>query len=259
MKIKKNDSLNNQEVHALQKNKKTSQMEKNYENEENLLKKIILFLVEKNYKYISYAYGGFESIHNQILNNKNKVYSKIKIINHIDEKCEICKINIKSAQAKIRQSQINSTKKFSDFLKFSIKDKNEIKKNATKIKEQNYKSTTIDEVNKMISSTNYFAGPCNFVLDKISEKENDEIQGLLIIYEKKLFCIKTPTQKNKPLQIIHEIFLNKIKDFKIKEKLFCYIYFINEKQFEENIIIKFNSDINSEKFVESFNKAKKEV
>ena len=111
----------------------------------------------------------------------------------------------------------------------------------------------------MISSTNYFAGPCSFISDTKLDKENNENQGLLIIYNKKIYCIKTPTQNNKPMQIIQEIVLIKIKEYKMKTKIFCYIYFINDKQNDENIIIKFNSEIDSEKFIDSFKKAKSEA
>ena len=117
----------------------------------------------------------------------------------------------------------------------------------------------MDEVNKMISSTNYFAGPCSFVLDEKKGKEKDENQGLLIISDKKLFYIKMSTQNNKQMEIINEILLIKIKECKIKSKLYCYIFFKNDKQKEEKIIIKFNSKIDLDKFQVSFKKAKSEV
>ena len=111
----------------------------------------------------------------------------------------------------------------------------------------------------MISSTNYFAGPCSFVLGNKKEKENNESQGLIIIYNKKLYCIKGPTHENKQMQIIEEIILTKIKENKIEKILYCYIYFINDKNKEDKIIIKFNSEIDLEKFIISFKKAKSEV
>ena len=86
-----------------------------------------------------------------------------------------------------------------------MKAKNPINKNEIIINNNEYKSLTIDEVNKMISSTNYFAGPCSFVLGNKKEKENNESQGLIIIYNKKLYCIKGPTHENKQMQIIEEI------------------------------------------------------
>ena len=59
------------------------------------------------------------------------------------------------------------------------------------------------------------------------------------------------------MQIIQEILLINIKEFKMKDKIFCYIKFKNDKQIIENIIIKFNSEFDSGKFIESFNKAQK--
>ena len=144
------------------------------------------------------------------------------------------------------------------FFKNSIKNKNKNEINQNEIIISNYKVVSIDEVNKMISNTNYFAGPCSFVVNK-KEKETDENQGLLIISDKKLFCIKVPNQNNKQMEIINEIFLIKIKEPKIKSKLYCYIYFLNDKQKEDNIIVKFNSEIDLQKFQDSFKKAKNEL
>lgn len=238
------------------KKKKLTQNEKNYEKEENILKSLILNLIENNYKYVSYAYGGFEKIHNEIINNRNNAYSQITLLNHIKEKCDICKNNLKTSKM-LNQSHDKLQNIFSNLFKNSIKNKNEINKNEIII--NNYKVVTIDEVNKMISSTSYFAGPCSFVLDEKKGKEKDENQGLLIISDKKLFCIKMSTQNNKQMEIINEILLIKIKDFKIKSKLYCNICFKNDKQKEEKIIIKFNSEIDLEKFQASFKKAKSEV
>ena len=259
MKPKRSNTRIGEDIEINQKKKKLSQKEKNYSKEEDLLKKLVLFLVENNYKYISYAYGGFEAIHNQLIENKNNAYSHIKILNHNEEKCDICKKNIKLAKEKLKQSVETSTNKFTKFLKNSMKAINPINKNEIIINNNEYKSLTIDEVNKMISSTNYFAGPCSFVLGNKKEKENNESQGLIIIYNKKLYCIKGPTHENKQMQIIEEIILTKIKENKIEKILYCYIYFINDKNKEDKIIIKFNSEIDLEKFIISFKKAKSEL
>ena len=61
------------------------------------------------------------------------------------------------------------------------------------------------------------------------------------------------------MQIIEEIILTKIKENKIEKILYCYIYFINDKNKEDKIIIKFNSEIDLEKFIISFKKAKSEL
>ena len=91
LKPKKSKTTKNEDIENIPKKKKLSQKEKNIEKEEKILKKITKFLIQNNYKYISYAYGGFEAIHNEIMDKKNKIYSKIKILNHIEERCEICK------------------------------------------------------------------------------------------------------------------------------------------------------------------------
>ena len=262
MKPRRNSYTNNKNKDQIQIKRKISKKEKNESKEEDILKKILLFLIENNYKYISYAYGGFEAIHEEIIKNKNKFYSKIKILNHNEEKCEICKRNKKIPKAKLRLNSEITTNKFSKLFN-SIKISNQINNNKKEInsieQKQNYRTITIDEVNKMISETKHFAGPCSFVLEKTTNKESKDNQGFLIINNKKIYCIKTPIHNNKPMQIIQEIFLMKIKEHKIDSKLCCKIIFLNEKDNKENIIIKFNSKIDSEKFIDSFNKAKIEI
>jgi len=110
------------------KKKKLTQNEKNYEKEENILKSLILNLIENNYKYVSYAYGGFEKIHDEIINNRNNAYSKITLLNHIKEKCDICKKILKTSKT-LNQSHDKLPNIFSNLFKNSIKSKNEINKN----------------------------------------------------------------------------------------------------------------------------------
>ena len=255
---KKSKSIKNEKNDDKTKKRKTSQNEKNDIKGDSLLKSLILELIADDYKYITYAYGGFEDIHDEILNNKKNAYSQIKLLNHISEKCDLCKKNAKAASKDSKKSGDIFAKKFALFFKNSIKNKNKNEINKNEIIINNYKVVSIEEVNKMISNTNYFAGPCSFVINK-KEKENCENQGLLIISDKKLFCIKVPNQNNKQMEIINEIYLIKIKEPKIKSKIYCYIYFINDKQKEENIIVKFNSEIDLQKFQDSFKKAKNEL
>ena len=117
----------------------------------------------------------------------------------------------------------------------------------------------------MISNTQYFTGPCTFInsLNQNSNEKKDDNQGLLIVDNKKLFAIKTSIYNNKPMQIIHEILLSNLKDLKIKTKLFVHIDFYSNKtnkygkKIKNNLIVKFNYEQDSIKFVNSVNKAKK--
>ena len=158
-------------------------------------------------------------------------------------------------KAKLKQSSEIFSNKLDNSLKNSIEIKKQINKKETNDNNINFKTITINEVNKMISNTNYFAGPCSFVFENKISTEKSDNQGLLIIYKEKLFCIKTPIQNNMPMKIIQEISLINMKDIKMKDQIFCYIN--NNKQNEENIIIKFNSELDAEKFLESFKKAQK--
>jgi hypothetical protein len=76
--------------------KKLTHEEKNIIKESDNLKKIISFLVSNGYPYVSYIYGGFETIHNEIMNaqnNESNIYSEISLLNHSNAKCALCKNN----------------------------------------------------------------------------------------------------------------------------------------------------------------------
>ena len=267
---------NNNEVKIVNLDKKTSkkfsQTEKNIIKENENLRKLILFLIKNNYQYISYIYGGFETIHNEIMNNSKKIssYSEINLLNHNDEKCYICKKNTKILKAlspKINKKSINkinfispSPKKSVFAFSFNKNEKNLNNENKT---EKIYKTITIEEVNKMISKSQNFASPCRFInLENTNsdEKNDDDKRGLLIIYENKLFAIKTPAFNNKPIEIIHEIPLTNIKSTNIKDKFYAHINFIISngiKTIKEFLIAKFFYEIDSKKFISSINKGKK--
>ena len=60
LKPKKNKTSMSENIEANSKKRKLSQKENNHEKGDNLLKRIVSFLIQNNYKYISYAYGGFD-------------------------------------------------------------------------------------------------------------------------------------------------------------------------------------------------------
>jgi hypothetical protein len=247
---------------------------KNFVKENENLKHLLLYLIENNYQYISYIYGGFETVHNEIINNFKKInlYSEINLLNHNDEKCYICKKNKKNVKTispkvnnkiSITKFNIKSLSPKKIFSSAKLKD-NKIDMN---IKSQNKieninKIITLEEVNKMISNSQNFAAPCQFVNSEkpnLVEKNKDN-DGLLILYDNKLFVIKTPMYNNNPIEIMHEITLNNIKNVKIKSKFYAHINFINCKNMKnskEILIAKLKYELDSEKFVNSVNNAKK--
>ena len=247
--------------------KKYTHSEKNNIKELNNLKQLLLYLIENNYQYISYIYGGFEEIHNQIMNNNKKInsYNEINLLNHDDEKCYICKKNKKNLKTLSPKVNKINLKSLSPKKLFST-SKNKIKENKNEIKiqnkiESNNRIITLDEVNKMISNAQQFAAPCIFINkeNKNIDVKNNDNQGLLIIFENKLFAIKTPTYNNKPIEIIYEILLNNLKNIKIKSKFNVHIHFNKNgtKNQQESLIVKFIYEQDTEKFLNSINKAKK--
>ena len=83
---------------------------------------------------------------------------------------------------------------------------------------------------------------------------------MLIIYDKKLFAIKTSIYEHRPMEIIYEIPLGNLKDFKIKYKLFAHINFVNKEKnnMKELLIVKFNYEQDSKKFIDTLNKVLKD-
>ena len=259
------------------KNKKLTHEEKNIIKETDNLKKIISYLVSNGYPYVSYIYGGFETIHNEIMNsqgNEGNIYSEISLLNHSDAKCALCKNNKKLLKKSLSPDSKTYPIKTKTFMK-SLSPKNLggfFKKNESKSIEveskPSYRNISLDEVNKMISETKYFAAPCNFIIDnknKKSMKKNSvgnvyDNQGMLIIYEKKIFAIKTSIYEHRPMEIINEIPLDSLKDFKIKCKLFAHINFVNKEKNnkKEFLIVRFNYEQDSKKFIDSLNKVLKE-
>ena len=260
-------------------NKKYTQNENSTDKESDNLKHLLLFLIENNFQYISYIYGGFEAIHNEIMNNKKKLnmYSEINLLNHNDEKCQICKKNKKSLKTlspKVNKINLKSLSPKKIFITTkNSKSKDKIKENKNEIKIINKTESTninriitLDEVNKMISNAQQFAAPCRFTNKEninvnVDEKNNINVfQGLLIIYDNKLLAINTPTFNNKPIEIIYEIMINNLKNIKIKNKFYAHIQFNdlnNGIKHKETLIVKFNYEQDSEKFLNSINKVKK--
>ena len=242
---------------------------KNFIKENENLKHLLLYLIENNFQYISYIYGGFEVIHNEIMNKKINLYSEINLLNHNDEKCYICKKNkkyVKTLSPKVNNNKISIIKSLSP-KKIFLQTKSKENKNDINIKTQNKieninRIITLDEVNKMISNSQNFAVPCQFVnLEKSNlDEKNKDNEGLLILYDNKLFAIKTPIYNNNPIEIIHEISLNNLKNIKIKSKFYAHINFIkckNMKNNKEILIAKLKYEFDSEKLVNSINSAKK--
>ena len=133
--------------------------EKNSKKEYYNLKRLLLYLIKNNYQYISYIYGGFESIHNEIMNNKkNMLYSELNLLNHNDDKCGICKNNkkiFKALSPKCSKIQIkkaagllkSSSPKKSLFLSKLLKNKpvNNTEPNENK---SEMRDISLDEVNE---------------------------------------------------------------------------------------------------------------
>ena len=100
------------------------------------LKKIISYLVSNGYPYVSYIYGGFEAIHDEIMNSQgieSSIFSEISLLNHSDAKCALCKNNKKLLKKSLSPDSESFPSKTKTFMKsLSPKKLGFFKKNESK-------------------------------------------------------------------------------------------------------------------------------
>ena len=242
-----------------QKAKKLKHDEKKILKEYDSLKQLLLYLLDNNYPHISFIYGGFNEIHNEIMKFPSL---GINLLNHNDHQCYLCKKN-KKLKTKFAENKNNNsllvrqkTGKFQHiFLKlwktikrrssFEIKSNKITKNNSEKNNKEERKKSLIDieKVNEMITERKNFFVYCKFILcSDIHEPENvyievnqSENKGIFLINDGKLLVIKGIASSSKNMEIISQIDINEIVEVKRKEKYFAYIIY-NE-----------NSDEGSEK------------
>ena len=123
------------------------------------LKKTLICMLKSNYPYISFAYGGFNAIH------ELSFKYKISLLNH-DPNCDLCKKIKKNSNffiKKIKALFKNNTTK--EIIESSNNDSNNINdsKNQESKNDDNIKKGErfhISLFNKMIEESNYNANAC---------------------------------------------------------------------------------------------------
>ena len=245
-----------------QKAKKLKHDEKKILKEYDSLKQLLLYLLDNNYPHISFIYGGFNEIHNEIV---SKPKLGISLLNHNDNQCYLCKKN-KKPKLKFDCNFINSlllqrhqSRKFHLFHRvwktvkrrssFDMRISKAAKEEKTKIDleeinnvEKKKSFIDIEKVNEMIIEHKDFLAYCKFILcpdnhepeNVYIEVNQSENKGIFIINNGKLLMIKGISSSKKNMEIIEEIELNEIVEVKRKEKFFAYIIY-NENNCGQNI------------------------
>ena len=193
---------------------------KEYDN----LKKLLITLLNANYPYISFCYGGFAAIHELI--------SKfdISLLNH-DTNCNLCK------------KKENS---FFDYLKMNFYNK---KEHEDELINQEFKMKVIEKI------------PLNIIYQKIEDHKYEMFKGKLQLYNKEnyikdnecmiifkeieIFILRF-TNDSFDLDLISVIFINKILSLERRNAL------IEIKFNEEKKHFKIKIDLHEEKFANEF-------
>ena len=232
------------------------------------MKKLLIALLENNFPYISFIYGGFETIHEEISKYNTK---DLYLLNH-DKNCEICKLKQQENSKWFSTKFESFLKKSKTFIKNEIgsiidKDKDKKEKNNGVIKKtssQGYalkkqKSTkklfTMDGISDLVNNYENFVKYCSLIKYKNVEYNESDNQGMLIIQKYYLIILKS---KNSEIyEQIDKINLKLIQKAEIKKRNYLNIDFVDEEKEEFNLYVKFDSESDCKKFLTEVNKSGK--
>ena len=235
-------------------NKKKKFKLKEYDN----LKKTLICMLKSNYPYISFAYGGFNAIH------ELSFKYKISLLNH-DPNCDLCKKIKKNSNffiKKIKALFKNNTTK--EIIESSNNDSNNINdsKNQESKNDDNIQKGErfhISLFNKMIEESNYNANACLLIENHMKKYTKDN--QIVLILKKENLEIYRVIQKDFQFEKLDIININDIISINIKQKsniaTLDYFY-LNEKgtKIKDYIIIEFIDKDDCRKFGFSINHLK---
>ena len=239
-------------------NKKKKFKLKEYDN----LKKTLICMLKSNYPYISFAYGGFNAIH------ELSFKYKITLLNH-DPNCDLCKKMAKNSNffiKKIKGLFKNDKKK--EIIESSNNENNNI--NINKNKNKNKESEIDNEAkgerfhislfSKVIQESYYSSSTC--LLIEIHKKKFKKDNQIVLILKKGNLEIYRVIQKAFQFEKLEVINIKDIMSINNKQNTnittLDYVY-LNEKQKKINdfLIIEFTDIEDCRKFIFSINQMKK--
>ena len=215
-------------------------------------------MLKSNYPYISFAYGGFNAIH------ELSFKYKISLLNH-DPNCDLCKKIKKNSNffiKKIKALFKNNTTK--EIIESSNNDSNNINdsKNQESKNDDNIQKGErfhISLFNKMIEESNYNANACLLIENHMKKYTKDN--QIVLILKKENLEIYRVIQKDFQFEKLDIININDIISINIKQKsniaTLDYFY-LNEKgtKIKDYIIIEFIDKDDCRKFGFSINHLK---
>ena len=203
-----------------------------------LIKSILLYLIEQEYPYISYILGGYKSIHDLCLKYN------IPIIKHRANNCYMCmnksleenKNDRNEPSYKIinkqRNYNINVVRRYSDNF---IRKKSEasIDKNKSNLKDQILEEIPVDKMNEHLTNKNNIIFHCLLVWHNMNDI-NEKV--IIIIYEKSINIYKMNVKKEGIFfDVIEKIENECIKDVKRDKNVFNLYYKKNDKNYDIKI------------------------
>ena len=230
---------------------------KEYDN----MKKLLLALLENDFPYISFIYGGFEAIHEEI----SKYNADIYLLNH-DDNCEICKMKeknnswfsslIRKSKTFINKIEIKKDKKENNNNNNSyirrISSINLRQKNSDNIKIKKY--LNMDAISQIINNYENFVKYCSIIKYRDNEYNENEIQGILVIQKYYLIIIKI--HDNDKAEQIDKVILSFIDKAEIRKKNYINIDFIDNENEKFSLYVKFQLEQDAKKFLNEINKTK---
>ena len=215
-----------------QKNKKEIKPEKLQQikfqlKQYELIKSIILLLIEKEYPYISYIYGGFKSIHDLCLKYN------INIINHKPNSCYICtnkhlddSYNSNEPSYKIinktRDYHINLVRRYSDTYRKTSEASKEDEENKSDLKNRVLEQLPVIEMNEYLEDTNNKIYHCLLVWHNMNDI-NEKI--IFIVFDNRIQIFKMNVKKEGIFfDVMEKIDFGEIKDIKRDKNVFNLYY-----------------------------------
>ena len=217
-----------------QKNKKETRPEKIQQikvllKQYELLKNIILTLIEKDIKYISFVYGGYKAIHDKCL-----LYN-INITNHKPNNCYICtNKNLEASDNrknepsykiinKSRDYHINLARRYSDTKRKQSDNKNNQEENKkSDLKDRVLEQIPVAEMNPILNNKKYKIYHCLLVWHNMNDI-NEKI--IFIVFDDYIRIYKMNVKKEGIFFDVMEIIeFEDIKDIKRDKNVFNLYY-----------------------------------
>ena len=229
---------------------------KEYDN----MKKLLIALLENDFPYISFIYGGFEAVHEEVSHYNADIY----LLNH-DKNCEICKLKQQNNSWFSEQitSFIRKSKTFINNIELLKKENNNNsyiqrissinnKKKRLSERVNNTKFYNMEDISQLINNYENFVKYCSLVKYQKTEYDENDNQGILVIQKYYLLILK---MKDNDAEQIDKIILNFVEKAEIKKKNHIIIDFIDNEKKKFSLEAKFGLEQDAKKFVTEINKA----